>query len=299
MIITVASGKGGTGKTTVATALALAAAARARPVYLLDCDVEEPNAHLFVNPAIESERAVGILTPVVDAEKCDGCRHCAEVCSFNAIAAYGRTVLVFNELCHGCGNCSNLCPTGAIREELRPTGSVERGWAGGVKAADGWAGGTGAIHFIRGTLNVGEAMAVPVIREVKKEARDAPRGALVIIDAPPGTSCPTVECLKGADYALLVTEPTPFGLHDLKLAVEVARDQLGRRVGVIINRDGLGDGRTEDYCRGEGIPVLMKIPHDRRIAVAYSDGIPLTEALDGYTEKFRALLERLATEVGR
>ena len=291
MIVTVASGKGGTGKTTVATALATAVASlrqelggSAPRVTLLDCDVEEPNAHLYLDPAIERRLDVGIPVPVVDQEKCDRCRRCAEVCAYHAIAVLGREVLVFPELCHGCGSCTLNCPRGAISEEPRPTGAIEEGRAGD-------------IAFARGILNVGEAMAVPVIRQLKKRLAGAERDSLVILDAPPGTSCPVVECLHGSDYALMVTEPTPFGLHDLKMAVDVARDKLGLRVGVVINRDGVGDDKVEEYCREERIPILMRIPLDRRIAEACSLGLPLPVALPEYRDPFLDLHRRIREEV--
>lgn len=294
MIVTVASGKGGTGKTTVATGLAVAVASALGQqqgtangsIQLLDCDVEEPNAHLFLKPTIRSRREVGIPTPVVDQDRCNGCRRCAKVCAYHAIAVLGREVLVFNELCRGCGSCTLNCPENAIREELRVTGVIEEGTAGG-------------IAFAHGILNVGEAMAVPVIRQLKRRAAEDSSHGLVILDAPPGTSCPVVECLKGSDYALMVTEPTPFGLHDLKMAVEVARGELGLPVGVVVNRDGVGDEGVEGYCREEGIPILMRIPLDRRIAEACSEGIPLPSALPEYRERFLALYRCLREEVGR
>ncbi len=285
MIVAVASGKGGTGKTTVAVSLALSLSDR-RPL-LVDCDVEEPNAALFLNPVLAERREVGRPVPEVDPARCTGCGRCAEVCQYHAVAVVGRKVLVFPELCHGCGSCAFQCPTGAIKEVLSPMGVLERGWAG-------------PVEFARGMLNVGEAMAVPVIRQLKEQAippdaRDRP----VILDAPPGTSCPVVETMRGADFVLLVTEPTPFGLHDLQLAVEVARDGLGLPVGVVINRDGVGDRRVEAYCAAEGIPVLLRIPHDRRIAEAYSEGKPLVAAQPEYRERFRALWEEVAARVRR
>ncbi len=290
MIVAVASGKGGTGKTTVAVSLALAAAreaaAKQRRVALLDCDVEEPNAHLFLQPMATERREVGILTPVVDETKCTYCRRCAEVCAFHAIAVLGKQVLVFGELCHGCGSCTWNCPENAIHEELRTTGVVEVGPANGLTLG-------------YGRLNVGEPMAGPLIREVKKLGDGPARPDTVILDAPPGTSCPVVDTLRGADYALMVTEPTPFGLHDLRMAVQVARDELGLPVGVVVNRDGVGDSGVDDYCRAEQIPILLRIPLDRRIAEACSDGHPLVEALPEYAARFRDLYRRIREEAKR
>jgi len=277
MIISIASGKGGTGKTTVAVSLALSLQDD-RPV-LLDCDVEEPNAALFLSPSIEERREVGLLVPAVDPDLCTYCGRCAEVCAYHAIAVVGEQVLVFPQLCHGCGSCALNCPTGAISETLRVTGTIERGSAG-------------RISFAQGTLNVGEAMAVPIIRQLKKWAvPEDGRGRIVIIDASPGTSCPVVESIRGSDVVLLVTEPTPFGLHDLRLAVEVARDELGLPVGVLINRDGTGDQTVSEYCASEGIPILMRIPLDRRIAEGYSEGLPLVKTLPEYEERFRRLYQ--------
>ncbi|MDH7486156.1 MAG: ATP-binding protein [Anaerolineae bacterium] len=278
MIIAVASGKGGTGKTTVAVSLALALSGQ--PAFL-DCDVEEPNAALFLRPAITRREEVGILIPEVDFERCTACGRCAQVCAYHAIAVAGGNVVVFPALCHGCGSCALNCPERAIREVLHVTGVIEQGKAR-------------AIAFAQGIMNVGEAMAVPIIRQLKRWAipEDAADRA-VILDAPPGTACPVVETMRGADIVLLVTEPTPFGLHDLRLAVEVARDELGLPVAVVINRDGIGDRGVEAYCAAEGIPVLMRIPFDRRIAEAYSDGVPLLEALPEYREQFARLYRQI------
>jgi MinD superfamily P-loop ATPase len=275
MIITVASGKGGTGKTTVAVSLALSLAEE-NPLFL-DCDVEEPNAALFLNPTIEERREVGQMIPSVDLETCTACGRCAEVCQFNAIAVVGENVLVFPELCHACGSCALNCPVEAITEELDVTGVIERG-------------ANGRIAFAQGILNVGEAMAVPVIHQLKRWTIPPSTGERpVILDAPPGNACPVVESMQGADFVLLVTEPTPFGLHDLKQAVEVARDEMGLTVGVVINREGVGDQGVDVYCEAEGVPILMRIPIERRIAEAYSEGVPLVEALPAYRERFRTL----------
>ena len=311
MIVAVASGKGGTGKTTVAVSLALSLVSDARcgwtpgfsreapteplsvnpahPLFL-DCDVEEPNAALFLNPTIQECRQVGLLVPEIDAEACTCCGRCAEVCQYHAIAIVGEKVLVFPELCHGCGSCRLNCPAGAIREVLHVTGTVERGWAGLPPTAEG----AGRVEFAQGTLNVGEPMAVPIIRQLKHWMLSAALGERpTILDASPGTACPVVETMRGADCVLMVTEPTPFGLHDLRLAVEVARGELGLPVGVVINRDGVGDRSVDEYCTAEGIPILMRIPLDRHIAQAYSEGRALVEALPAYRAHFAALWERL------
>jgi len=321
MIITVASGKGGTGKTTVAVSLALSITADRRDLadqdltdkrsvnpanpLFLDCDVEEPNAALFLRPTIRERREVGQMIPEVDLGKCTYCGRCAEVCQYHAIAVVGEKVLVFPELCHGCGSCSLNCPTGAIREVLDVIGTIERGWAGLPPASGSppsypphGGGGKRGVEFAQGTMNVGEPMAVPIIRQLKQwvippDASTGLGGTLgdrpVILDASPGTACPVVESMRGADFVLMVTEPTPFGLHDLRLAVEVARDELGLPVGVVINRDGVGDQGVDDYCAAESIPILMRIPLDRRIAEAYSDGETLVAALPEYREQFQNL----------
>jgi MinD superfamily P-loop ATPase len=294
VIVTVASGKGGTGKTTVAASLALSLAesADATAPLFLDCDVEEPNAALFLQPDIQERREVGQMIPAVDLEMCTTCGRCAEVCQYHAIAVVGEgrsgaaPVLVFPELCHGCGSCTLNCPVEAIHEVLHVTGTIERGQAG-------------SVAFGQGTMNVGEPMGVPIIRQLKRWMIPAPpNGRPIILDAPPGTACPVVEAMHGADFVLLVTEPTPFGLHDLRLAVEVARGELGLPVGVVVNRDGVGDRGVDEYCAAESIPILMRIPHNRRIAEAYSEGMPLVEALPEYRERFVTLWQQ-AEKLGK
>lgn len=289
MRIAVASGKGGTGKTTVATSLALSL--DAATTLFLDCDVEAPNAHLFLYPSIEQRQEVGILIPQVDESRCTFCGRCAEVCQFHAIAVIGQKTLVFPELCHGCGSCTLVCPEQAISEKLDVMGVLEAGPTP-----------TGC-HFVRGVMNVGEPMAVPIIRQLKKwntqEDGRSPLHSLetspwktIILDAPPGTSCPVVESVHGADFVLLVTEPTPFGLHDLQLMVQVV-SELGIPAGVIINRDGIGDDQVDHFCAEAGLPILMRIPLDRTIGVAIAQGKPLIAVRPEYADHFRDLYRRI------
>ncbi len=279
MVIAVASGKGGTGKTTVAVNLARVLG----DVQLLDCDVEEPNAHLFLKPELTEKTPARVMVPEIIEEKCTYCGKCAEVCAFNAIAVIPPKaglkggVLVFPNLCHSCGACFLLCPEGAVREVHREIGVVEAGWAG-------------AIRFVHGRLHVGEAMSPPLIRQVKKHID---RTRTTLIDAPPGTSCPVINALEGGDYCLLVTEPTPFGLNDLILAVEVLR-VMGIPHGLVINRCDIGDDGVESYARDNGIPVLMRIPFDRTIAELYSRGLNIVDHSEGYANQFLALFEDIA-----
>jgi len=285
MVIAVASGKGGTGKTTVAVSLAIAASSESseKPV-LLDCDVEEPNSGLFLDIEYTSGRECGVLVPEVDHDKCSYCGKCAEVCVWNAIAVAGEKVLVFRDLCHGCGSCALVCPEDAITEIIHVTGKIE--------------GGTdGSISFARGILNIGQAMPVPVITSVLDEYLPESGDTIVIIDSSPGTSCPVVEAVSSSDYVVLVTEPTPFGLHDLKAAVDVVVNQLNIPAGVIINRDGIGNDDVEQYCQAEQLPVLGKIPMDRRIAEMLSRGIPLLKGLPEYGDFFRDILASIRQEV--
>ena len=273
MIVSVASGKGGTGKTLIATSLALSLGNETE-VQFLDCDVEEPNAHIFLKPVINRHETVSIPIPQIDEQKCTFCGKCAEVCAYNALAVLKDRVLVFPELCHGCGACSYLCPEDAISEVEREIGVVEIGRSK-------------QIEFIHGRLAVGEAMAPPVIRRVKEHIDPE---KTVIIDVPPGTSCPVVEAVEGSDFCLLVTEPTPFGLNDLTLAVETVK-KLNIPRGVVINRAGVGDRKVDEYCQEESIPLLLHIPLDTRIARLYSQGILLVEGMPEWREVFHRLFE--------
>ena len=278
MIISIASGKGGTGKTTVATNLAVSIGSG---VQLLDCDVEEPNAHLFINPVIEAAKTVFTPVPAVDKEKCTFCKKCAEICRFKAIAVIKETVLTFPELCHSCGGCVEICPEKAVSETGRELGGIEIGHKNG-------------LAFVHGRLRVGEAMSPPLIREVRSHSRS---DKLVIIDAPPGTSCPVIAAMKGADFVLMVTEPTPFGLHDLKLAVEAVK-LLGIPKGLVINRSDIGYHEVSRYAEQENLPVLMEIPFDRRIAEAYSKGRLMVEEMPEWKERFRKLYVHIQEIVG-
>lgn len=270
MRLAIASGKGGTGKTTVSVNLARVFGS---PVQLLDCDVEEPNAHLFLQGAVCGREEVAIPVPQVDESLCDGCGECGRFCQYHAIVALGTQPLVFPELCHGCGGCARVCPRQAIRETGRRIGVVETLTSG-------------PIELIHGRLDVGVAMALPLIRAVKFRLREA---VPAILDAPPGTSCPVITTVRGADFVVLVTEPTPFGLHDLTLAVEMVRE-LGMPFGVVLNRAGAGDDRVQEFCVDGGIPMLLEIPDDRRIAEACSRGELLVDALPEYRTSFERLL---------
>jgi len=274
MRIAFASGKGGTGKTTVATSLAYVASRVGRSVGYVDCDVEAPNGHIFLKPKLIDSAPVGILIPRVDESRCDHCGECGEICQYGAIVPLPERTLVFPELCHGCGGCSIVCRAGAITETRHRIGRVEVGEAG-------------PIRFVRGVLDVGQPMSPPVIRAA---AAAAPETDLVIVDAPPGTSCPVIESVRDADFVVLVTEPTPFGLNDLKLAVEMAR-ALELAFGVVINRADIGDQETVSYCDANDICILAEIPDDRRIAEASSRGELLCQALAEYESLFTAVLE--------
>jgi MinD superfamily P-loop ATPase len=276
MKIGIASGKGGTGKTTVSTSLAWLAAERGRSVAYLDCDVEEPNGHLFLKPEITETRMVGLPVPKVAEAKCTYCGECAKICRFSAIIRVGQTILVTPQMCHGCGGCTLVCPTCAITEEPFELGRLEKG-------------ASGSIGFAHGILNIGIAISPPLIKAVLEAGLGA---ELTIIDSPPGTSCPVIESVRDADYVVLVTEPTPFGLNDLKLAVEMVR-ALGLRFGVVINRSTMGDSEVQRWCGGDGIDILAEIAERREIAEAYSRGEIIAQAVPEAGAIFADLLDRI------
>jgi MinD superfamily P-loop ATPase len=272
MIVAVASGKGGTGKTSVAVNMALSIG----KVQLLDCDVEEPNAHVLLNPEISQTERVYLQVPVVNEELCDHCGKCSDFCQFNAIFVSPEKVLIFPELCHSCGGCAIVCPMKAISEEQHRVGTLKFGSAGD-------------LELVYGELEVGEPMAVPIIREVKRQVKSS---KTVILDSPPGTSCPVIETVKGSNFCILVTEPTPFGLHDLKITVEVL-ENMGIPFGVVVNRAGIGDKKVYEYCREKGIPILLDIPYQRKIAELYSRGIPFSLEMPEWKEKFQNLFDKV------
>ena len=277
MIISIASGKGGTGKTTVAVSLALSIGA----CQFLDCDVEEPNASLFLKPLITGKTSVGVLEPWIDESRCTYCGECSRICAYHAVAVFEKNILLFSQLCHGCGGCMLVCPEKAIAEGKRNIGVIEEGTSN-------------SIIFMQGILNIGEHMATPIIKDMKRLIR---KDMDVIIDSPPGTSCPVIESIKGSDFVCLVTEPTPFGLNDLKLAVETVRE-LNILFGVIINCDGIGDDGVRKYCQEENIPLLLSIPWSRGVAEAYSRGTPATEIDAALKEQFHTLYRRIGSMVG-
>jgi MinD superfamily P-loop ATPase len=282
MVIAVASGKGGTGKTTVATNMASLLAESGREVAYLDCDVEAPNGHIFLKPEIHSQTSVGIPVPIVDSEKCTLCGKCAEICQYGAILCLGEQVTVFPDLCHGCGGCTRVCPDDAIHEKPKEIGLVEVGESG-------------AIHCVQGRLNVGQALSPPLIREVKKRT---PGEGIRIVDCPPGTSCPAIQSVRGADFVLMVAEPTPFGLNDLRLGAEMLR-VLGLPFGVVVNRADIGNGDVRQYCAQEGIEVLLEIPDDRGVAEAYSRGQLATAMVPGYRERLETLFPKVEGRAAR
>jgi MinD superfamily P-loop ATPase len=279
MIISVASGKGGTGKTTISTNLALSLSRAGQSVQYIDCDVEEPNGHIFLKPVIDSTEDVTVGVPEVDLKKCTGCGKCGQLCQYSAILSVKDSVLVFEQLCHSCGGCMAICPANAIVEKQRKIGIAEFGSSNGMA-------------FGHGKLNIGSVQSPAVIRYVKRKIKN---DGIIVLDAPPGTSCPVIEAVKGSDFVLLVTEPTPFGLNDLELAVGVVRE-LNLPFAVAINRNDIGDDGVMRYCQKEGIDVLLEIPNDRRIAESYSRGVMIIESIPEYSTKFLDLYERIKSK---
>ncbi|MEZ4484909.1 MAG: ATP-binding protein [Syntrophotaleaceae bacterium] len=276
--IAIASGKGGTGKTTVAANLAYLLARLGRQALYVDCDVEAPNGHIFLQPQIQQRLDATTRVPSIDADRCNHCGQCGAFCRYNALLCLADKVITFPELCHSCGGCSLICPQQAISEAPRKIGSIEMGKAG-------------AIDFASGLLDVGEAMSPPLIRALKHHLGRAER---TIVDAPPGTSCPVIETIRDCDYVILVTEPTPFGLNDLQLAVAMVR-ALKRPFGIVINRSGLDDRPTLDYCQQQKLSVLAQLPDDRRVAEAYSRGELACAVIPEFKQLYSALLASLET----
>jgi MinD superfamily P-loop ATPase len=279
MKIAIASGKGGTGKTMVSASLC---AVWDRPVTAVDLDVEEPNLHLFLNPHIAGRREALMEVPQVDEKLCTYCRACADLCQYKAIAVFAEVVLVFPEMCHGCGGCMAVCPSGAISVGHRTLGEIAWGHSG-------------RASFLSGRLRVGEAMSPPLIRQVMSELDSSnffnPQ-ADVLMDAPPGVSCPAVNAVMDSDIIVLVTEPTPFGVYDLNLAYK-AFQPLGKPMGVVVNRAGLGNDEVYRFCQGSGLPVWAEIPHQRAIAEAYAGGKIVALAAPEYHALFVRLAETI------
>lgn len=280
MKIAIASGKGGTGKTTVAVNIAYLLSERKEPVCYIDCDVEEPNGHLFLSPVITSRTESSIPAPFIDESKCIACGACVAFCQYRALVRLGKTVMVFDELCHGCGGCSLICKQKAITERANVIGYVEHGTSGN-------------IGFIQGRLNIGEAMSPPLIRDVLSHSNN---DIITIIDSPPGTSCPVIASIRDCDFVVLVTEPTPFGLNDLGLAIDMVKE-LGIPFGVVINRDDPQVIDGVEFCAARNAPVLGTIPDDRRIAEAYSNGRILIETLDFVKPYFSGIIDNVLSKV--
>lgn len=282
MQIAVASGKGGTGKTTIATSLALSLVGE-HNVWFLDCDVEEPNGHLFLKPDLTQQLQAVIRIPQIQTNRCSLCGKCVEVCQFHALVKVGKSILVFPQLCHGCGSCTWNCPEGAIKEIPNPIGALESGLT-----SDG-------IHFSRGLLTISEPMPTPVIRQLKKSVRPS-KDSIVILDAPPGASCSVVETLRGADFVLLVTEPTPFGLHDLKQMLGIIKE-MGIPAGIVINRDGIGDSRMDEFLSQNHLPVLLRVPFDKMLATGIAAGKSLIDVFPEYRLCLLTLFQQISDRI--
>lgn len=302
MKIAVASGKGGTGKTTLAVSLALAAS-RMGPASYVDCDVEEPNGWIFLKPEITAETRVSVPVPRVNEELCNGCGVCGEVCQYGAIAPVGKRSLVFEEMCHGCGGCALFCPTGAITEIGREIGTVTNGLAavtfgsvrrrataGGFRGGIDSAVGSHRLEFVEGRIDIGVGSVPPVVRAARKAAPELMTS--VVVDCPPGTACSMVAAARGCDIALLVTEPTPFGLHDLTLAVELL-ERMAMPIVVVVNRSDIGDRGVRTFCESRGIKIVLEIPFSRHIASVCSKGGTLLDAVPALVPTFESLLVQM------
>ena len=277
MKIAIASGKGGTGKTTVATNLAYIASCNGIKVSYRDCDVEEPNGHIFLKPQITDKRPVSVPIPVVDEGACIACGKCGEICQYSAIVSLADKALVFPELCHSCGGCMLVCPTGAISEQPREIGRIESG-------------NSDSISFVHGILNIGEVKGISLIRQVKQSPPQ--EYDMLIVDSPPGTSCPVIESVRKSDLVVLVTEPTPFGLYDLKLAMDMVRALL-LPFGVVFNRADPDNNAMREFCHDNRVEILATIPDDRWIAETYSTGNLIAEHSGKYRDIFNKLLSRI------
>ncbi|SKA77562.1 MinD superfamily P-loop ATPase, contains an inserted ferredoxin domain [Paucidesulfovibrio gracilis DSM 16080] len=284
MNIAIASGKGGTGKTTVAVNLAKHLSKKGVPVSFVDCDVEEPNAHFFLSTELSEKKTEFVPVPVIDEEVCLGetCKKCVELCRFKALICMAGHMMAFPELCHSCGLCELACPVNAISEGTREIGVSSIGRSEG-------------ITYYQGLLRIGEAMAPPLIKAIKQRAGET---GLTLLDCPPGASCPVVCSLQGVDYAVLVAEPTPFGLHDLDIAVQLLRE-LDVPFGVVLNRAGMGDDRVERYLEKQDIPLLASLPHERDAAKAYSQGQLLIDAVPGFAEHFDTIVAAIERRTGK
>lgn len=279
MVITVAAGKGGTGKTLVAVNLALSLHRAGIRTVLMDADVEEPNDHLFIKPVIEKREEVSIYIPRIDQELCDRCGECSSFCAYGALATTPSQVLVFEELCHGCGGCALVCPAKAIQEEENAIGVIEYGHTG-----DGMA-------FEQGILAIGEPKASPIIAQMKN---DLAPDAVNIIDSGPGTGCSVMTTVRGSDLCLMVTEPTPFGMHDLIMAVRMA-EALGVPSMVVVNKDSEGYGDVKEFCTRNGLDIVLSLPFSREIARITSAGINLVDQNEEWQKEFLTLYERITS----
>ncbi len=284
MQIAIASGKGGTGKTTIATGLAYSLS-KNHNVCFKDCDVEAPNGHIFLKPSIEKNKEAVIQIPQVDADKCSACGKCVDVCQFHALAQIGRSIMVFPQLCHGCGSCTWNCPENAIVEKPNTVGILESGWT------------DGGIQFSHGVLTISEPMPTPVIRQLKHWQKPV-EGAITLLDAPPGASCSVVETLRGSDFVILVTEPTPFGMHDLRQMAGIIQD-MHIQAGVIINRAKEVYAPLQEFCLKEKLPILMQIPFSREIAAGIARGQLLTSIKPEYERLFSNMFDEIISSISR